>query len=368
MLWDSDEALLWLAHELHRDKRGRVLPTEPGSIRGLQGGPPSYPNYTSPALPDAIAATPEPFRDDGVVQQARDAARAGTCNATAHQCMIPFAPPPGAFEEESPTIGVVLYGGGLVDPRSYSVLASRLANRYGFAVFIPIFASDVPFVPCESGRPQVAARLLPSVQKWIIMGHSFGGTAAVADLWAIASGASGTANASSASAGTVPPTLDQISGLVLLASYVSPIAGCAADIDFSAARIPVALVTASNDHIMNRTRWEEGRALVPENGTLYLDVLGGNHGGFGSYDASGRVPVLGPAQQDGPMLIDPAVQWDLSVAAAANVASLSGADLPPPAASPSPPTSGSSMLLSYPFSSPAIEPLLLLVLIFKLLM
>jgi hypothetical protein len=106
----------------------------------------------------------------------------------------------------------------------------------------------------------------------------------------------------------------------------------------------VALVTASNDLILNRTRFEEDLANVPAaNGTFRVDVLGGNHGGFGSYNATGRVAALGPDQADGPMEIDPRVQWDMSAAAAALVASRSGAALPEPAPAPSPQgTSGGS--------------------------
>jgi hypothetical protein len=99
----------------------------------------------------------------------------------------------------------------------------------------------------------------------------------------------------------------------------------------------VALVTASNDLILNRTRFEEDLANVPAaNGTFRVDVLGGNHAGFGSYDAAGRVAALGPDQADGPMQIHPRVQWDMSAAAAALVASMSGAALPEPAPAPAP--------------------------------
>jgi hypothetical protein len=170
------------------------------------------------------------------------------------------------------------------------------------------------------------------------MGHSFGGTAAAADLWAIANSNGSNHNASSASS---PPTLDAIAGLALLASDVGPVPPCG-NIDFSNLGFPVALVTASNDLIQNKTRFEENLANVPPNNTLLVDVLGGNHGGFGSYNASDRVEILGPRQVDGPMQIDPTVQWDLSAAAAANVASMSGAEFPQQVAVPAPSPSATS--------------------------
>lgn len=301
--FSSDKgALLTFAQGNHDSGLGRML----------QG--PSLPNYTSPPLPDALALTPKLFQDEQVMKEAREAARTGTCNRTVHSCMIPFLPPLDAFAEDSPSLGVVLYGGGLVDPRSYSVLATRLAQRYGFAVYIPIFANDISFVPCNTGRLQVAQALMPSVRKWVLMGHSFGGTAAVVDLYAIKNQNN-------------TESLDAIAGLVLLASDIGLVAGCG-DIDFSGTSIPMALVTASNDQILNRTRAEDNRANVPVNDTFFLDILGGNHGGFGSYNASERVAILGPRQVDGPMLLDPVAQWDLSVAAAVHVASRSGVVFP----------------------------------------
>jgi len=270
---------------------------------------PQLPNYTSPALPDAIADTPEAFRDNQVIDEARAAAAAKNCSLVENKCMIPFIPT--GFDASSPTLGVLWYGGALVDPRSYAPLARRLATRYGLPVLIPIFDRDIAFVSCSTGRIEIARQVLPNVEKWILVGHSFGGTAAMADLWEIVS------NETS--------QLSQMGGLVLLGSDVNPDLGCG-PINFSKSELPMATVTASNDRILNRTRWEDNRWNLPQNGTFFLDILDGNHGGFGSYNYSERTPLLG--QVDGPMLIAPAVQFDLTTAAVAQVASRSGVPLP----------------------------------------
>jgi Alpha/beta hydrolase family len=314
---------------------------EPGTGRVLQM---MFSNYTSTPLPGAIELTPDPFKDDTVVNAARAAAKAGTCNATDHQCMIPFVPPSDIFPNasEAPELGVILYGGGLVDPRSYSVLAHRLATRYGMVVLIPIFAGDIPFTPCTTGRVPVAASMYPTVKKWVLMGHSFGGTAAASDLASIMN-LNGTVVASDS------PTLrEAMGGLVLMASYAGPVAGCGTN-DFSGTDIPVAVVTAENDEILNWTRWTENVGYVPANSTFFLEIMGGNHGGFGSYNTTERIEVLGPAQIDGPLLIDPSVQWDLTVAAAAHVASRSGVPLPKPllVESPSPTPPGGDTSTGY---------------------
>jgi hypothetical protein len=97
------------------------------SNRWLQ--PPNIPNYTSPPLPDAIQATPEAYRSDEVIDAARAAAAAGNCSAATddgNRCHIPFSPPSELFDPEGDDpskVGVIFYGGALVDPRAYSPIA-----------------------------------------------------------------------------------------------------------------------------------------------------------------------------------------------------------------------------------------------------
>eukprot|EP00562_Extubocellulus_spinifer_P033478 CAMPEP_0178686194 /NCGR_PEP_ID=MMETSP0699-20121125/3791_1 /TAXON_ID=265572 /ORGANISM="Extubocellulus spinifer, Strain CCMP396" /LENGTH=327 /DNA_ID=CAMNT_0020331007 /DNA_START=27 /DNA_END=1007 /DNA_ORIENTATION=+ len=275
-------------------------------LRELQ---PSIPDYTSPPLDDAVAATPEAYRDDDVIGAFRTMAAAGNCttgSSTTDRCHIPFVPPSDSFDQPG-TVGVILYCGGLVDPRSYAPLARRLADRYGLPVVIPVFDADVAlsFGVCDSGRLRLAQAEFTNVAKWVLVGHSLGGLAAMVDAWTYRD----------------DPT---VGGLAMLASYLNDGLGCG-ESDFSTTSLPMAGVTASNDLIINQTNAELYKPLY-SNETLFVDVYGGNHALFGSYDDSERKPLLG--QVDGEPIIPPAVQWDLTVAAIFHVASRTGVDLP----------------------------------------
>lgn len=270
---------------------------------------PQIPDYTSPPLPDALDATPEAYRSDQVIEEARAAAASGNCTVGGNLCQIPFRPAAGLFADEESKVGVIFHCGALVDPRGYSPLASILATRYGLPVVLPIFDRDLAFAfgVCDSGRLELAQAEFDHVEKWVLAGHSFGGVSAMTDAWARRNDTA-------------------VAGLVTIAADVQQNIGCG-EIDFSATGLPMAAVTASLDQILNTTRWELNKEFL-SNETLFVDIFGGNHGQFGSYNDSERTPLLG--QVDGIPLIPPQVQWELTVASIYHVASRSGVDLPQP--------------------------------------
>ena len=266
------------------------------------------PDYTSPPLPIALDATPEAYRSDNVIESIRAAAGAGNCTATDNRCHIPFPAPESSFEGDS-KVGVVFYGGGLVDPRGYSVIAHLLATRYGFPTVIPIFDGDIAFTfgTCDSGRLDFAKAEFPTVEKWVLAGHSFGGIAAMSDMWDRWNNGD-----------------DSAAGLAMLAADIRQDIGCG-DIDYSMVDLPMASVIGSVDGVLNATRWEENKVLL-SNATQLTEIYGGNHGLFGAYDDSERFELLG--QTDGDALITPEVQWDLIVSSIASVASRTGVSMP----------------------------------------
>lgn len=80
---------------------------------------------------------------------------------------------------------------------------------------------------------------------------------------------------------------------MLLAADVAAVPTCGPDITFSDSDLPMASLVASNDLILNMTRYEENLFRLPNATTQLMDILGGNHGGFAAYDASGRLENLG---------------------------------------------------------------------------
>eukprot|EP00557_Chaetoceros_sp_GSL56_P000950 CAMPEP_0176501608 /NCGR_PEP_ID=MMETSP0200_2-20121128/14252_1 /TAXON_ID=947934 /ORGANISM="Chaetoceros sp., Strain GSL56" /LENGTH=352 /DNA_ID=CAMNT_0017900507 /DNA_START=123 /DNA_END=1178 /DNA_ORIENTATION=- len=282
----------------------RLSSSSPGGRRQLQG---LLPDYTSPPTELALEATPEAYRSDEIIDQNRDMAAASNCTATTatERCHIPF-PATAMYDSK---IGVVLYGGGLIDPRGYSVIAERLASRYGFHTVIPIFANDLAFSfgVCDSMRLDMAKAEFPQVEKWVLAGHSFGGVSAIVDSW------------SRYNSGDVA-----LGGVALMAADIQQTLDCGA-IDFSNSTLPMASITGALDGVLNMTRFSSNQQFLSPD-TQFVDVFGGNHGDFGSYDYSERRTILG--QNDGTSLISPEIQWDLSVAAIANVATRMGVEMP----------------------------------------
>jgi len=290
------------------------------SARLLQ---PTIPDYTSPPTDYALTCTPAAYRDDAVIDAGRDAAANGTCFEDISVCQIPFVP-----AVESPMLGLLFYGGALVDPRSYSPIAKALSERYGIAVALQIFEKDLAlnFGSCETGRVKLAEELFPSVEKWVLAGHSLGGVAATLDVWSAQN-----------------DTDTTIGGLALLGSYLREVEGCGA-IDFSSSQLPMASVSATLDLIVNSTSFQEGNGLLPVNDTFSMEILGGNHAQFGSYDGSERFAVLD--QVDGNATIPEKVQLDLTISAIAHVASRMGIPLPEVDENEEVMTSGGSCILS----------------------
>lgn len=280
------------------------------------------PDYTSPPFADALLATPVAFRDDATIDAMRATDEAGNCTVSASSstnmfCQIPFEPDPAVFDlpssSNSSPLGVILFGGALVDPRGYSVLAERLTDRYGLTVVVPVFADDLQFTfgECNSGRLALAQAAYPDVEQWLFVGHSFGGVAAMSDVWDELQ---------------QPTYSGTIAGLVLLASDVQPELCPGTFIDFSDSDLPMAAVIATEDQILNLTRWEENMQYLSKNLTTFVSIEGGNHGQFGSYNDTLRTPLLG--QVDGEPTISPETQWDLIVEAIYGVALQSDVELP----------------------------------------
>ncbi len=148
--------------------------------------------------------------------------------------------------------GIIIYQGGHVDPRSYSVLAYRLAEE-GYIVFIP----KMPFNLAVLDK-NVALEIInqnPEIENWVLIGHSLGGAMA---------------------ASLVYDEPNEFQGLVLLAAYPPE------KNDLSSYEIKVTTIYGSKDKVASPIQIEESFNLLPPESRKVL-IDGGNHAQFGYY-------------------------------------------------------------------------------------
>lgn len=176
---------------------------------------------------------------------------------------------------QQPITGLILYPGARVDPRAYAPTAQQIAAE-GFQVVIVPMPLNFAFLgPNKAGQVIDA---FPEIDTWAVGGHSLGGAMAAQY------------------AGDHP---DGVDGLVLWAAYPGQ------NTDLSETDLDVLSISASNDRLATREEIEAGRSLLPQD-TVTLEILGGNHAGFGYY---------GPQNSDGQATINLADQQSQIVTA-----------------------------------------------------
>jgi pimeloyl-ACP methyl ester carboxylesterase len=148
-------------------------------------------------------------------------------------------------------IGFIVYPGGRVDYRSYAPLAAGLASK-GWPVAVVPMPLDLAVLAPDKARQVIAEH--PEVTRWVIGGHSLGGT--MAARYAV-------------------QNPGDISGIVFLASYP-------ADDKLAATSLPVLTIFASEDGLVTAEDREKYRPRFPTS-TEWVMISGGNHAGFGWY-------------------------------------------------------------------------------------
>ncbi len=156
-----------------------------------------------------------------------------------------------------PSVGVVLYPGGRVDPAAYALVARRLSRESGVLVAVIRAPLHFAIFDPDAAEPVMAAH--PGIERWIVGGHSLGGVAAASF------------------AGSHPSRVD---GLLLWASYPS------GSTDLSQAELEVTSIYGGRDGVLNRDSLEEARSRLPAS-TVYVKIEGANHAYFGDYGAQG---------------------------------------------------------------------------------
>lgn len=155
-----------------------------------------------------------------------------------------------AFVPHSPMAGLVFYPGAKVQPEAYAPLLKSCAERGLLCVLV---RPPLNFALLDIAAAQGALSQFPDMQKWILAGHSLGGVAA---------------------AQYVAESPEGIDALVFLSSYP------ASDLSsFAGATLSIA---GSEDKVLNRAAYEDGRVWLPST-TQELVIVGGNHSYFGNY-------------------------------------------------------------------------------------
>jgi hypothetical protein len=183
------------------------------------------------------------------------------------------------FIQNDATVGVIYYPGGLVHPKAYARFAKALAMSTQYSVFVtsPLFHLAITQI---SLADQVMSQH-PSIDRWLIGGHSLGGTSAA--FYTI-------------------EHIDKITGLFFLASYTTEQA------NFSLTNLPVISMVGSEDSVLNQTTYLAHQQYLPTN---HVEVIieGGNHSQFADY---------GPQRGDGEATINGVEQEALVVNALTN--------------------------------------------------
>ncbi|MDT3425009.1 dienelactone hydrolase [Paenibacillus forsythiae] len=154
--------------------------------------------------------------------------------------------------------GIIFYPGGLVEAEAYAPLARRLASA-GHSVYIARMPLNLAVTRSDAAEDII--RVHPKLS-FVLGGHSMGGVMA------------------SRFAARHP---DKLTGVFFLASYPDEKGS------LKASTLAALSVLGTEDKVLDRKKYREGRAYLPDN-TVYYSLEGGNHAQFGSY---------GPQKGDG---------------------------------------------------------------------
>ncbi len=148
--------------------------------------------------------------------------------------------------------GFIFYPGGRVDPRAYAGLMRTIAEA-GYLVVVPSMPINMAIFNVNAANPIIAAN--PDMNRWVIGGHSVGGTAAA--LY-------------------VSAHPDRIAGLAIWSSFP------AGNSDISNLDLPVILLYGGNETGVTDESVGARRHLLPRD-TQYVRIEGGDHHQFGAY-------------------------------------------------------------------------------------
>jgi len=148
--------------------------------------------------------------------------------------------------------GLIFYPGGLVEPSAYSPVLQNLAAEGILVVIAPMPFNLAIF---DTNAAQEVIDSHPSIDDWILAGHSLGGAAAAIF------------------ADSHP---DEIDALIFWDSYPPNSASLADE------RLPVLSIFGTTNGIPNTENFDEKRFLLP-NDAVFESIEGASHAQFGDY-------------------------------------------------------------------------------------
>ena len=151
-----------------------------------------------------------------------------------------------------PTTGLIFYPGGHVDPRAYAPAAYKIAENGYLVVIVPMPLNLAVF---GVGKAENVMSAFPGIQKWVIAGHSLGGSMA---------------------ASFVDSHPDSLNGILLWASYP------AKSDDLSNDDLESESIYGTLDGLSTRSKIQASEPLLPRD-TRWVAIQGGNHAQFGWY-------------------------------------------------------------------------------------
>ncbi len=146
--------------------------------------------------------------------------------------------------------GFIFYPGGRVEHEAYAPLLRAIATE-GWLCILVEMPFDFAFLNMNAAND--ARERYPSVESWVIGGHSLGGAMA---------------------ASHAAKNADEYDALLLLAAYSTD--------DLTESGLKVISIYGENDGILNFKNYEKNRQNLPESTVEYI-IFGGNHALFGDY-------------------------------------------------------------------------------------
>ena len=170
------------------------------------------------------------------------------------------------FKPEEAVTGLIFYPGGKVEYTAYQPLMAACAERGIMCVLV-----EMPFnlAVFDINAADGIQEKYPEIKNWYIGGHSLGGSMAASYL---------------------EKNTDAFEGLILLGSYSTA--------DLSKTDLRVLSVFGSEDNVLNREKYDENKANLPNSFTETV-IDGGCHAYFGMYgrqDGDGE-PSISNAEQ-----------------------------------------------------------------------